>query len=311
MNLLKQTLILFFLSSLFLVSCSEAAAPTHAGFSQEILSPLGAEQTLSPSQQPPKEEKIIALTEEEEKRLKTVLSPWGDSVSLSFCDLESGYTFHYNETKSYFVASIIKAPYCAYLYSLADKGELDLAQSITYSPSFFTEGTGILKKEEPGKAYSLATLMEYSIRYSDNIAIRMLRSRFPAKGFSLWAEEAGVRNLAGVKNITNGSIHSADALIYLQKIHSYLALNNKNSEKLKQDMLHTTNPMIVSTSPVIRKYGWAEGAFHDIAIVEAEHPYAIAILSNHDEGTPADYAMFRTISKAVEEALATLDRGEE
>ena len=40
---------------------------------------------------------------------------------------------------------------------------------------------------------------------------------------------------------------------------------------------------------------------HDIAIVEAPHPYILIILTNLDEGTKQDIGLFESISLLVEE----------
>ena len=58
--------------------------------------------------------------------------------------------------------------------------------------------------------------------------------------------------------------------------------------------------MIRSSYPMARKYGWMEGAYHDMAIGYAPHPYRLAILSNHDEGTKEDLRMFQEISMLIE-----------
>ena len=51
----------------------------------------------------------------------------------------------------------------------------------------------------------------------------------------------------------------------------------------------------------MRKYGWTGFSLHDIAIVEAPHPYILIILTNLDEGTKQDIGLFESISLLVEE----------
>ena len=65
-------------------------------------------------------------------------------------------------------------------------------------------------------------------------------------------------------------------------------------------MLNTTNPMIVSDYPVVRKNGWATASFHDMAIIEAPHPYLLVILSDHEEGMSKDFTIFKTISQTIQ-----------
>lgn len=242
----------------------------------------------------------FAFTSQQVQELDGLLDSYRRHVSVAFYDMESGYTYTYNAQHVYFVASIIKAPYCQYILELAQQGKTDLDDTVLYTNEFYATGTGKLKNVPTGDEYSISTLTEYAIRYSDNVALRMLKSRYDAAGFTAYAESIGIENISGVKDINNGNITAVDALTYAKAIYRFIAAGSPEGQKLRTDMLNTTNPMIVSTYPVVRKYGWATASFHDMAIVEAPHPYLLVILSDHDEGTAKDFAMFKTISQTIQ-----------
>jgi len=242
----------------------------------------------------------FAFTPQQVEELDKLLDSYRKQVSVAFYDIESGYTYTYNPQQEYFVASIIKAPYCQYILELAQQGKTDLEDTVLYTREFYATGTGKLKNAPTGDEYSISTLTEYAIRYSDNVALRMLKSRYDAAGFTAYAKSIGIENISGIKDINNGNINATDALTYAKAIYRFIADGSPEGQKLRTDMLNTTNPMIVSDYPVVRKYGWATASFHDMAIVEAPHPYLLVILSDHDEGTSKDFTMFQTISRTIQ-----------
>lgn len=69
-------------------------------------------------------------------------------------------------------------------------------------------------------------------------------------------------------------------------------------------MLNTQRPLIVSSYPVIRKYGSSDNSYHDMAIIDAPHPYFLCILTNQRYKNE----IFTNISKKVEEFTNQDDR---
>lgn len=243
------------------------------------------------------------LSSEQVARLNSKLSSYGGKVSVGFLDLTSGVSYRFQPEHRYFAASLMKAPFCQYILQTASRGDCDLDKQLEYTKQFYSTGTGKIKNEPYGTRYSIRTLVEYAIRYSDNAALRMLRNEFGTAGFTAYAGELGIPDTKAIQLLTNSSITVDDALIYMQAIHRFIQEDAVNGPLLHQYMTSTTNPMIVSNRkyPVVRKYGWATASFHDMAIIEAPHPYILVILTDHEDGTAADFAMFRQISAWFEE----------
>lgn len=225
------------------------------------------------------------------------------NISLFFEDLSSGYTLGYNSELKYFTASLIKAPFCTYLYTLADKGELDLEEAITIEYSQLREGTGKISKmpfEDFPISLSVSELIEQAIRNSDNTAMDALKRRFGVAGFTEYATKLGLNYPEDIKEITNGSITAIDANIYIKAIYNYIQ-NGKHGYELKDHMSRTVNPLIVSSYPVIRKYGWTPNALHDMAIIDAPHPYLVTICTDGGMGNSSDYRLYRRLSEKLQE----------
>ena len=232
------------------------------------------------------------------KEVQKVIESCGDGISVFYKDIQSGYTYIYNETQKYFIASIIKAPYCMYIYELASKGKCDLNRSYVYAGRHRAEGTGKIKEMSIGTVFTLRQLLEYCIKYSDNVAMNIIKENFPVSGYKEYAKEIGLRYIEDIKYATNGDIHVSEAGIYIEAIYNFIQQNTYGPE-LRQLMLSTTNPMIISNYPVVRKYGWANQSFHDIAIIEGPRPYLLCILTNHD----GDFMSFRKISQVIEKQV--------
>lgn len=243
----------------------------------------------------------FAFTDEQIQNLNQRLNSYSGNVSVGLCDISSGYTYVFNGEKSYFAASLMKEPFCLYILQKAARGECDLSKELVYTKSFYAGGTGKIRYQPVGGKYTIQTLVEYAIRYSDNIALRLLRNEFGTEEFTKTAAQWGISNTAGIRLLTNSNIRVEDALVYMKETYRFLAEDNEYSRLFHTYLTSTTNPMITSKYTLARKYGWATASFHDMALVEAPCTYALVILSDREDGTGSDFAMFRQISAMFEE----------
>ena len=94
------------------------------------------------------------------KEVEKVIKSCGNGVSVFYKDLQSGYTYTYNENQKYFIASIIKAPYCMYIYDLASQAKCDLNKVYTYAARHKADGTGKIQEMKIGTTFTLRQLLE-------------------------------------------------------------------------------------------------------------------------------------------------------
>lgn len=243
----------------------------------------------------------FSWTKAQEDQITAMVQEYGGAVAVLYEDLTSGYVYSYNADTVFSAASVIKAPYCMYILQLAAEGKCNLGEMVAYTQDIKSDGTGIVKNAEYGTRFTVEQLIECAIRYSDNAALRMLRSLYPAEGFREFAASIGIKNVNAISNITSAKITAEDAATYMRAIYTFIETNEVYGQLLREHMTNTRNPMFASSSyDIIRKYGWAPEAFHDMAIIDAPNPYILVFLTDHAEGTQEDFAMFRTLSRTVE-----------
>lgn len=234
-------------------------------------------------------------------------APHGKRVSVYFKDLDSGAEYLFTPDEKYPIASLSKAPYAQYLYQLADAGLCSLDETFTVDKADVEESkenSGKLKEEtDLPLTLTMEELIAYMLRYSDTLAQRKLLQRYPAAEYAAWAATLGLAYPEDVRGVTSGNITARDAGVYLHALWYYMA-TGPNGEQLQQHLLNTSYPMIRSDYPVARKYGWDSGAYHDMAVVYAPHPYVLAVLTDKSAGDWNDHAMFAKTAAFFEELMA-------
>ncbi|MBD5145325.1 MAG: DUF4250 family protein [Ruminococcus sp.] len=221
-------------------------------------------------------------------------------ISLSYCDLETGFRIMLNPDKHYYSASVIKAPYMLYIYRLALAGKADLEQKLTYTEKYRREGTGELKNMEFGTEFTVEELIGYCLETSDNSAFAMLKELYPEDGYEKFAASIEGVHAEDAKAKGGPQICCESSLAFSRAIYNFIGENNPYSENLFIHMTNSRNAMIYGGdgSEVVRKYGWYEGFFHDMAIVYGEKNYLISIMTNLDllEIDSREYGIFRDLS---------------
>lgn len=226
-------------------------------------------------------------------------------VSLAYTDFETGFTLMINPDKHYFSASVMKAPYMLYIYRLALEGKADTEQKLVYTENFFREGTGVLKEMEFGTEFTVEELIGYALEESDNAAFAMLRALYPEDGYTEFMKSLGIEHEEDSRAFNQPQICCESSLILTRAIYDFLMEGNEYSEIFKYQMTHSRNAMILGGegSEVVRKYGWYEGYFHDMAVVLGEKDYGLTIMTNFD-GLPTntrEYRFFWDLSGLIAE----------
>ncbi|MDL2324731.1 class A beta-lactamase-related serine hydrolase [Ruminococcaceae bacterium OttesenSCG-928-A16] len=268
-----------------------------------------------PQSQPAPTPPTFAFTEEELARLNTLLDEWaavkeeeeqgGHNVAVYFQDLDSGLTYTYNSEKVFAVASLNKAPYSMYLYHLVETGAASLTEKFWVTTAMLEssqENSGKLKEmEDLPKEFTLEELLYYLLHYSDTAAFKILLARYGAAGYKTYLQEIEVPT-EHVRNVINGRITAPEAGAYLNALYNFMQ-SSQYGPALHTELSNTRYKMIRSAHPYAGKYGWDEGAYHDMAIIYAPHPYALAVLTGKDEGTAATNKVFATIAAVFEEIM--------
>lgn len=234
-------------------------------------------------------------------QLKALYNESGEHFSFLYRDLYSGFTVSYNEEAPIETASTIKAPAMIYLYEKASIGEIDLNEELIYDGRFYSEGSGVLKDKEYNTSYTIDTLINYTIHDSDNIAYAMLMNRFGRENiYNFWAEK-GTKNIFMYDTIW-GTASGNDAVIYMSELYNFYIENEEYGTKLMNYFKNADWKQITDKNGnynTANKGGWADSAFHDIAIVFDKNPYILAIYSNTGNNYGDYRYLFDTTSKLV------------
>ena len=224
-----------------------------------------------------------------------------------YCDLEYNGYVSYGCDKDFKTASTAKLPYIKYLCEQADKGEIDINETKVFEERHKTVGSGIMKNMSAGTSFSIATLMDYVLRYSDNIAYSMLMERFGLKGYLESVAELGV-DYHTVNGYTNCTAAEMAALLYDTALY-----NGANLELMKNAGCNASYNYQIGAElkeyEVIQKYGAIKPgnvAYHDIAVVYAPHPYILVIYTTIDYDSAGKNIPFRTLARLANDLNTAL-----
>ncbi|MBR2848352.1 MAG: serine hydrolase [Clostridia bacterium] len=163
------------------------------------------------------------------------------------------------------------------------------------------EGSGVLKDKEDGFQLTYLELIEYALKYSDNIAFAELRKMFGYEEYYRMAEALGVKgHRKGYMQLS-----ADDAGRFFDAIYTFIEGNVTYGSIMKDVMIHSIHSIMitpaVSPSVTAHKYGWDIDAYHDAAIVYDENPYLLVIMTDYDDGGTAANAYIHKITRLINE----------
>ena len=150
------------------------------------------------------------------------------------------------------------------------KGEekYDLSRTWIYnSKTMFVEGSGMIQEEKDGFTLTYLELIEYAIKYSDNIALEQLSKVFGYGYYHTMAEALGIPSK------TQGFMHlsAADSIKFLCEIYNYFETGSEYARLLKDAMINSNYSVMIPTAVLplecAHKYGWDVDAFHAALVV--------------------------------------------
>ena len=227
----------------------------------------------------------------------------GVNANFMYTDLESDYSFGKGEGSELYAASVTKLPAVLYAYKLADEGKLDLNKELTYLAQYKAGGSGIIQNDSVGSKYKLSTILEYTIKYSDNIGYAMLLDELGGRNKvkNYW-ENLGVT----IKYSDNfGNLSPKLGNSYIKEVYKYYLTGKKNALKLVEDMKKSDNLKYVKYGDVevAHKYGeYVEGGgyYNDVSLNFTTHPFALSITSTLGLTDEMENLFLQTHKKAIE-----------
>lgn len=206
------------------------------------------------------------------------------NASVYYIDIASGKSFGINENKIYYSASTGKLPVILYTQKKLNNGLIDTGKTFEYQDfvndipgAMIRGGTGILQKEvKPGDKVDVMKLLKYTCSYSDNLASNML-------GYYVCDKNDGefknyTSNVIGRKINTFAKEFSAkETALLMKEIYNQGGQAISSLQQTSWDKVKIPKYIPVK---VAHKIG-INGAYnHDVAVVYANKPYIISIMTN-------------------------------
>lgn len=179
--------------------------------------------------------------------MKNIFNTTSKKIGYAAKNINTGkYLFH-NENCIYGTASVIKIAIAATLLNLAQKGKINLQQTIILDKKSLFDNTGrdsgILKGFPDNSLVSLETLCILMISISDNAATNLLLERISKKQVNKFMKENGFPHTKiNVEQIDSflfnkskndlGTTTPKEFLLFLEQIVSYKLLKKEYAEKL-------------------------------------------------------------------------------
>ena len=239
--------------------------------------------------------------------LEEFVSQFGNTVSVYYENMATGFTFRHNANHVYFGASATKAPFALYIYLKTERGEACMTDIHTFTADDNWGGSGVIRhRYNFGAAFTQRQLLYLMLSPSDNIATRILRRVHGLDGYTQFVESIGA-NPNFVQNLTFSYLTANDAGIFMREAYRYINSGGTYSLEFRDNLLANRYPFIISDYPVASKSGWSASfgqAWHDMAIVYAPSPYVLALLSSRVGGA-GDRVVYDAISMFIQEFNST------
>ncbi len=237
---------------------------------------------------------------------KEIAGTW-KNYSIYVKDYNSDFELGINEAVIYTAASVNKMPILAALYYYAQKGEIDLDESITLQEADIQDyGTGILRYETPGSTYSVKTLALLMIQKSDNTSAYILANNII--GIERLQELVTSWGM-GQTDIANNKTSNKDIGVLFEKMVTNKIANKAYTDEMLSFLKETDfEDRIPSQLPkdvtVYHKIGTEVRTIHDVGIVtNGKRTYYVGIFTTDvlDEGDTIK--LIARISKIVYDVM--------
>ena len=270
-------IILFICFSLFKSDSSSFNVSVHKMFDEVIKNTKKYKECVNN----PKEFTVDDFGDELKNYENELKKHFNSNANFTYVDLNTDYTFDKGGDNVSYAASVNKLPAVFYAYHLADEGKLDLNKELKYTSNYSHGGSGVIQKDPVGSKYKLSKLLEYAVKYSDNIAYFMILDQIggTSKVKEFW------KSLDVDITYTDkfGNLSTNLGASYLKEVYKYFLTDKDNAKKLYSDMKVSDNLDFIKNDGVSydlpHKYGWYESYYNDISIVMNNHPYILTITS--------------------------------
>ncbi|MBR6718186.1 MAG: serine hydrolase [Oscillospiraceae bacterium] len=237
--------------------------------------------------------------------LNRIVTGYWRTCAVLLCDMDGTALYSYHPDLMISGASLIKLPYAFYCCEQLEKGVRSLDDTVTYTSAWYHGGAGIIRKNPYGRSYTVRQLLDYAMRYSDNVAYDMLVYLFGIDGFNEMVREWGYET-----RITQYSRFPAVTASFMRTAMEQVQQHADDSEcrRIVWDGLigstsGYTRQALGNSVPIALKYGSIPDCWHEVCYVGGEHPYILVILSGAVNYS-ADVSFVKNVAAAANKLAA-------
>lgn len=232
---------------------------------------------------------IYRMDEEVLDKITTLISNEPYVSSFILYDINTEAVICYNENKYYPAASTVKAPFVLSCLQQIDNESHTLDDDVQYKEENKWSGDGVIQYREYGTMFTIEELIEYTIKFSDDTGYMMLLEFFREKNYNDFLVKLGNRVTIG-GSVRWGNTSAMDSLRNWKEIYRYIETSSENANFFS-GLLEKTNKSYIRNAlgnkyTILNKMGWGVNnpCCHDHAIVMAEQPYMLMIMTMGDSG---------------------------
>ena len=220
-------------------------------------------------------------------QMNNLVNGYSKTSAVLVYSLEDGVLYTWHKNVEILGASLIKLPYAYYACTQLEAGVHSLDETMTYTSSWYHGGSGIICKNGYGKSYTIRQLLDYAMRYSDNVAYDMLVYLFGTEGFNSMVQEWGYSVAISTPSPRFPPVTADFMRTAMQKVYE-----NRNSgecwEAVWDGLCNSTTsyvrPVLAGTTAV--KYGNVSTVWHETCFVDGDYPYIVVIMTTISDGNP-------------------------
>lgn len=195
--------------------------------------------------------------------------------------LDYGELYAYKKNIMMEGASLIKLPYAYFVCKQLSNGVRSLDETITYTSSWYHGGSGVIRTYGYGKQYTIRQLLDYAMRYSDNVAYDMLVYLFGTEGFNQMVKEWGYSIALGTPSPRFPVLNADFMNTSMRKM--YACRNDGECwEVTWKALCESVDTYIRPTlgEEVAVKYGNISSVYHETCLVQnGDSPYVLVVFS--------------------------------
>ena len=222
-------------------------------------------------------------------RLNSVLTnSGGRTVGFYVVDLTNNVTLGYNAQKKFQTASTVKAGMALCAYQRAETGWFSLNDVWTYKERHYCDRSGNIQFTPFGTKYKARDVIHEMIYVSDNAAYYMTQDYVGYDAYNQTMANLGVSNRHW-SHTSWGYLAPQELGFIWKELFSYRYRSSYGSQLFDEFLNAKFNfikQSLYSKYPVAHKSGFNDHGYHDSAIVFAERPYIMVIMTS--PGTQED-----------------------